>query len=249
MANYFRVTISEAEVPLQLATSTYEIGVLGTGGNVIGILGTSAFQIGHVVLDTGTRVIGLLGTGANYIGGVTLGTSGFTIGVIGTGNFTLGKVKSLVNDYMEHPFGKGKLSLTGVQYSDEVGVSTATTDITVESVTVDDGGGGGSVKEFEFGLTAAFKATSSTTADIIYQWQARNSGGSWVNLHDAATILNTGTAYIATAEPTFSGRFKATTNLNAMPIDCQLVFQCNEANEGYAKTKNSSYVNVIYAAT
>ncbi len=150
-------------------------------------------------------------------------------------------------EYEEHPFAKGLLTATGVQYCTEVGVATATTDLTVESVTIEPLAPG-DVTEYEFGLTAAFKATSSTTADIIYQWQGRNKDGTWVNLHTASTLSNLGTAYAATTEPTFSGRFKATTNLNRVPFDVQLTFQCNEANEGYAKTKNSSYARVVYSA-
>ena len=150
-------------------------------------------------------------------------------------------------EYVEHPFGKGNLATDGVQYSAEVGVATATTDLTVESITIEPLAPG-DVKEYEFGLTAAFKATTSTTADIIYQWQARNKDGTWVNLHTAATLTNVGTAYTGTTEPTQSGRFTATTNLNRVPFDARLIFQCNEASQGYAKVKNSSYTKVIYSA-
>ena len=110
-------------------------------------------------------------------------------------------------EYTEHPFGKGNLTTDGVQYSSEVGVATATSDLAVETVTIEPLAPG-DVKEYEFGLTAAFKATTSTTADIIYQWQARNKDGTYVNLHTAATITNASTTYVATGEPTQSGRFR-----------------------------------------
>ena len=38
-------------------------------------------------------------------------------------------------------------------------------------------------------------------------------------------------------------------NFNALPFEVRLVIQCNEANEGRARVKNSSYVRVRYAAS
>ncbi len=150
-------------------------------------------------------------------------------------------------EYEEHPFAKGDLSLTGVQYSAEIGAATATTDVTVELATVNPLAPGAAI-EYEFGLTAAFKATSSTTCTVGYYWRAKNATSStWVNLHPGSTIAApVGTAYAA--EPTWSGRFKATTNLNKVPFEVALFMQCDEANEGYAKTKNSSYAKVVYSA-
>jgi len=100
--------------------------------------------------------------------------------------------------------------------------------------------------EVEFGLTAAFRAVSSGTADLIYKWQARNKGGTWVDLHTAVTKTNIGTSYV---EETRSGRFKSETNFNSLPFEVRLIIQCNEANQGRAKVKNSSYVRVKYAAS
>jgi hypothetical protein len=85
---------------------------------------------------------------------------------------------------------------------------------------------------------------SSATADVTYKWQARNKGGTWVDLHTAVNKANIGTTYI---EETRSGRFKTVANFNAMPFEVRLIIQCDEANEGRAKIKNSSYVRVKYA--
>lgn len=149
-------------------------------------------------------------------------------------------------DYTEHPLGKGNLTSNGIQYSTPAYAQTGTTNYTVESVTIDPDCDG-DVMEFEFGLTAAFKATASTTATIGYQWQARNNGGTWVGLHATQVIAAAiGTTY--TSEPTWSGKFLGTTNLNRVPLDVQLVFACGENTEGYAKTKNSSYIKVLYKA-
>ena len=91
--------------------------------------------------------------------------------------------------------------------------------------------------EVEFGLAAAFRAVSSGRADITYKWQARNKGGSWVDLHSAVTKANIGTSYV---EEVRSGRFQLEAGFNALPFDVRLILQCNEADEGRAKVKNSS---------
>ncbi len=151
-------------------------------------------------------------------------------------------------EYTEHPFAKGALTTNGVQYCTEVLAATGTTNQTIESVTIDPDADG-DVIEYEFGLTAAFKATSMTTADIIYQWQAKNATSStWVNLHAAATITDASTLYVATGEPTQSGRYAAEANLNRVPFDLRCIFQCNTSTEAYGKTKNSCYTKVIYKA-
>jgi len=87
---------------------------------------------------------------------------------------------------------------------------------------------------------------SSGTADVTYKWQARNQGGTWVDLHSAVTKTDIGTSYV---EETRSGRFQMVSNFNALPFEVRLVIQCNEASEGRARVKNSSYVRVKYAAS
>jgi hypothetical protein len=150
-----------------------------------------------------------------------------------------------VVEHMEYPFAKGDLTADGIQWSAEVETTTPDTDVEVESVAIRPPALGG-VLEVEFGLTAAFRAVSSATADLTYKWQARNEGGTWVDLHNAVTKADIGTSYV---EETRSGRFKMVSNFNALPFEIRLVIQCNEANEGRAKVKNSSYVRLKYAAS
>ena len=150
-----------------------------------------------------------------------------------------------VIEHMEYPLAKGDLTSNGVQWSSEVDTTTADTDVEIESVTIHPPSLG-SLLEVEFGLTAAFRAVSSATADLIYKWQVRNVGGTWVDLHSAVTKTNIGTTYV---EETRSGRFAMTANFDSLPFEVRLVIQCNEANEGRAKVKSSSYVRVIYAAS
>ncbi len=150
-----------------------------------------------------------------------------------------------VIEHTEYPFAKGDLTADGVQWSAEVDTTTPDTDVEVESVTLKPPALG-EVLEVEFGLTAAFRAVSSGTADVTYKWQARNQGGTWVDLHSAVTKTDIGTSYV---EETRSGRFQMVSNFNALPFEVRLVIQCNEASEGRARVKNSSYVRVKYAAS
>ena len=150
-----------------------------------------------------------------------------------------------VIDHTEYPFAKGDLTADGIQWSAEVDTTTADTDVEVECVTVKPPALG-DLLEVEFGLTAAFRAVSSATADLIYKWQVRNKGGTWVDLHSAVTKTDIGTTYV---EETRSGRFKTVANFNSLPFEVRLIVQCNEANEGRAKVKNSSYIRVKYSAS
>jgi hypothetical protein len=150
-----------------------------------------------------------------------------------------------VIEHTEYPFAKGDLTADGIQWSAEVDTTTPDTDVEVECVTIKPPALG-EIIEVEFGLTAAFRAVSSATADLTYKWQARNKGGTWVNLHGAVAKTNIGTTYV---EETRSGRFNLVANFDSLPFEVRLVIQCNEANQGRAKVKNSSYVKVQYAAS
>ncbi len=150
-----------------------------------------------------------------------------------------------VIEHTEYPFARGDLTSDGIQWSAEKDTTTADTDVEVECVTVKPPALGAMV-EVEFGLTAAFRAVSSATADLIYKWQARNKGGTWVDLHNAVTKTDIGTTYV---EETRSGRFKTVANFDSVPFEARLIIQCNEANEGRAKIKNSGYARVKYSAS
>ncbi len=150
-----------------------------------------------------------------------------------------------VIEHTEYPFAKGNLASDGIQWSAETDTTTVDVDVEVESIAISPPALGAMI-EVEFGLTAAFRAVSSATADIIYKWQARNEGGTWVDLHSAVTKTDIGTTY---AEETRSGRFKTVTNFDSTPFEVRLIIQCNEANEGRARIKNSSYVRVKYSAS
>ena len=136
----------------------------------------------------------------------------------------------------------GVLTEDGIQYSAEVTTGDANVDVDVLAKVVDPGLEG-DILWVEFGLTAEFKAVSSATADLIWKWQARNKDGNWVDLHPSVTETDIGATY---KSRTRSGYFEPETNFNRAPFDIRLILQCNEANQGRAKVKNSSYVRVIY---
>jgi hypothetical protein len=152
---------------------------------------------------------------------------------------------TVVIEHIEHPFAKGNLTSDGVQWSAEKTTSTDDYE-TVEEVTVSPPALG-AVIEFEFGLTCAVKSSGSTES-VKFKWQARNKGGSWVDLHDEATYSADASSY---KEYTYSGRFKPVTNFNSMPFDIQLIIKSGAAGgeNAIGKTKNSSYVKVIYSAS
>ena len=141
-----------------------------------------------------------------------------------------------------HKLVNGNLTENGIQWSSEVSTVDADTDYeALPSLTLDNGQSGDILK-LELGLTLAIKA-GSTTADVKYKWQARNKGGTWVDLHAYITKVDIGTDY---KEFTVSGYKFPVINLNTYPIDIRLVIQSNEITPGVAtaKVKNSSYAEV-----
>ena|SRR4030067_667286 len=150
-----------------------------------------------------------------------------------------------VIEHIEHPFARGNLTSDGVQWSAE---HTTTTDAyeEVESVTITPPALG-EVLEYEFGLTGAVKS-SGATESVLFKWQARNRGGTWVDLHSEVTYPANASAY---KEYTYSGRFKPVTNFNEVPFEVRLVIKSGGAGgeNAVGKTKGSSYVKVVYSAS
>ena len=150
-----------------------------------------------------------------------------------------------VIEHVEHPFAKGNLTSDGVQWSAEK--TTITNDYEeVESATVNPPALG-SVLEFEFGLTCAVKSGGASES-VLFKWQARNRGGSWVDLLSEVTYAADASAY---KEYTYSGRFKPVASFDSLPFDVRLVIKSGGAGgeNAVGKTKNSSYVRVIYSAS
>ena len=150
-----------------------------------------------------------------------------------------------VIEHIEHPFAKGDLTSDGVQWSAEKTTSTDNYE-TVEQVAVNPPALG-AVIELEFGLTCAVKS-SSTLESVLFKWQARNKGVTWVDLHTEVTYQADASVY---TEYTCSGRFKPVANFNTVPFDIRLQIKSGAAGgeNAIGKTKNSSFVKVIYSAS
>ena len=162
--------------------------------------------------------------------------------------------KGGLTEFIAKPFGKGDLTLTGAQYCAEKTTTTANVNIDIEVVTVGADLPPGRIVEIEFALTGSFAAATSATADPIYQWQVRSKQkdlySAWKGLHTAVTLTNIGTTNL---EYTYSGRYALVDKdgeipgeIRCVPFQAKLILQCNEANEGQAMTKNSSFIRVLY---
>ena len=149
-----------------------------------------------------------------------------------------------VVEHIEHPFAKGNLTSDGVQWSAEK--TTSGDDYEAVEEVIIGPPALGDVIEFELGLTCAVKS-SGATESVLFKWQARNKGGTWVDLHNEVTYAADASSY---KEYTYSGRFKPQANFNAVPFDVRLVIKSGGAGgeNAIGKTKSSSYVKVIYAA-
>jgi hypothetical protein len=150
-----------------------------------------------------------------------------------------------VIEHLEHPFAKGNLTSDGIQWSTEHTNSGDDYEV-VESVTVNPPALG-DVIEYEFGLTCAVKSSGAGEA-VLFKWQARNQGGTWVDLHGEVTYPASAAAY---KEYTYSGRFKPMAGFNTVPFEVRLVIKSGGVGgeNALGKTKNSSYIKVIYAAS
>lgn len=139
-----------------------------------------------------------------------------------------------------HPFGQGKLTEDGVQWSTEVTTADATF-TEVETKTIDFSTAA-NIIEIEFGLTLALKS-SGAAKDAIFKWQARNARGTWIDLHVQITYAADASAY---KEYTVAGRFTPEANFLSMPFEVRAVIQREDATENVtAKCKNSSYILAI----
>lgn len=150
-----------------------------------------------------------------------------------------------VIEHIEHPFGKGALTTDGIQWSAEKTTSTDDYE-TVEEATVNPPALGALI-EFEFGLTCAVKSTGSSE-DVTLQWQARNKGGTWTDLHTPITYPADASAW---QEYTVSGRFQPNADFNSVPCELRLRIASGSAGGENAagRAKNSSYVKLLYAAS
>jgi len=149
-----------------------------------------------------------------------------------------------------YPFAKGNLVETGIQYSD---LHTTTTDDyeVVETVKIDvpmpASHSQEPIVEVEFGLTCSIQSSAGAES-VLFKWQASEDVA-----FTSPVDLNTEIIYAADAsalkEYTVSGRFEVEADFNEVPFWLRLVIKSGGAGGETAKgkTKNSSYVRVIYS--
>jgi len=170
-------------------------------------------------------------------------------------------ITSIKNVQVKYQVVEGALTEDGTQYSDEVTTETANEekellskdlDLKVNVNRIDSGVYINTAKAIDvpknilsvyFNIVVELKAVSSATADVSWKAQARNDGGTWVDLFDWKTYADIGTTY---AEKTFKGYFNPQTNFNQLPADFRILIKCNEDNEGKGKVKSGSYIEVNF---
>jgi len=143
--------------------------------------------------------------------------------------------------YTVHPFGRDYLSTNGVQYC-ATAISNTNTYAPIEAVTVEVPTIG-ELLEIEAAITWG-QRSEGTTEGAVGMVQARNEGGTWVDLLEtAATNTTIGVAY---QEMSYSGVFPAETNFNRAPFDMRVVVKSSGTTENaIGRVKSSSYVTVI----
>ena len=119
-------------------------------------------------------------------------------------------------------------------------VSVKDTDKVVFTKTLDTGAKAG-ISELHCFLTATLKASAADTTGN-YKWQARSSGGTWVDLHTANSHADLGTSE---ADKVVQGYRFVVEHLRTYPIDIRLIIQSeDDVKTVFGKVKNDSYVSV-----
>ena len=81
--------------------------------------------------------------------------------------------------------------------------------------------------------------SSGATESVLFKWQARNKGGTWVDLHNEVTYPADASAY---SDYTYSGRFKPVANFNAVPFDVRLIIKSGSAGGENAAGKTKIFL-------
>jgi len=158
---------------------------------------------------------------------------------------------TLGHDFSIFPV-QNDLTTDGVQYSTEVATTTADTDVVAFEYDFNLGFPDATVGMSDtsmallwcyFEINCMLKANSTGTADVTWKAQTRNHDGTWTDLFAATEYSNINTTYL---EKTFKGYAEISSTFNEVPFDFRIIFQCDEADEGRAKLKNTSYFRAIF---
>ena len=147
-----------------------------------------------------------------------------------------------LQEQIEHPFGKGPLTTSGVQYGTAAtGLAGTSTLVEAGTITLPTGA---IVVEAEFGLTMAVDS-AGTNDGSKWLFQVSDAGTAWTDLIAEQTAA-TAAAY---ADVTCSGRFAPTGNFLGTAGKVYVRGMARSAGTTDltdAKVKNSSYVLVRY---
>jgi len=184
-----------------------------------------------VALPAGTNAIGKLAANS----GVDIGDVDILSGT------------AEVISVLHHPFGKGALTIDGVQRSAELTTSTDVYEV-VETATITQPVGY-TLTEIELGLTGRNKS-SSTVETVVFKWEASDAGSSWEDLFAEQTHAAGASAY---EEETWSGRFAPTGNFLGTGATFQIRYVIKSGGAGgetaLGSTKSSSYILCRYRRT
>ncbi len=136
----------------------------------------------------------------------------------------------------------GDLTDGSQQYSPEVDTTTLDVDVAIFEKTIENPYADDLAWDLlllQFNLALSLRAVSSATADIIWQLQARNKGGTWVDLISAVTETDPNTTFL---ERQRGGFILPVANLNEVPFDVRFILQCNVTNEGRGRMAGGSWV-------
>ena len=147
-------------------------------------------------------------------------------------------------DKLWHPFAKGILTLTGVQYSAEVaGIGDAYTAIETVVLTRPYGY---ILEQIEFSLTGAVRSSGAVEA-VNWKWQASDDGVLWEDLIAEQTRAADASLY---ADVSCAGRFAPVGNFLGAGPTFQVRFVVRSAAVGgetaAGETKNSSFIIAKY---
>lgn len=148
---------------------------------------------------------------------------------------------------------ENELTSDGVQYTDYDSTTTASAAVELYSTTIDFGLDSNWPKNYMksrklincyFDLNVQCKADTSSTADVEWKPQARNEGGTWVDLCDWVDLANVGTTWTDSAR---KGYAELQANFSKVPFDFRVLVKCDEINQGRARIKSGSYVRAVFS--
>jgi len=148
---------------------------------------------------------------------------------------------------LAHPFAKGSLTTTGVQYSTAIASISNAAYVAIETITFLQLPGS-ILEEVEFGLTGRLDVSGTPTNNALWKWQISDDGTTWVDLIAAQTL----TTPAAATDVSCSGRYKPTGNFTGTKSSFQvrMVATCSGATDTVTgETKNSSYIIAKYRRT